>query len=63
MESTKKITDIKEILELNNLFKLGGITPEVMKSKLFRIRCYIFDIHPEELKDALKLLCLKCKKM
>jgi len=63
LEKTKNITKIKDILEVNNAFKLEKISPEQMKTHLFRIRCYIFDINPEEIKYALKFLCLKCKKM
>lgn len=63
IESTRKITDLKKILLLNEEYRKGKIKGEELKSNLFRIRCYIFDIIPEELAGALKFFCQKCKKM
>jgi hypothetical protein len=59
----RKVTDIKEILEVVSVFKLGRLGLEELKARIFRIRCYIFDISPEDLEDALKIFCPKCKKM
>ena len=62
-ENTKNITELKHVFETINLYKFGRISEEEAKKMMFRVRCYIFDISPEELGTALKFLCTKCKKM
>lgn len=62
-EKTKEITKIKEILRLTQNFKDGKVLRDAVLNSLFRIRCYIFDIFPEELGEAVKYFCGKCKKM
>lgn len=62
-EKTKEIAKIKEILQLTRDFKGGKVQKDAVLNRIFRIRCYIFDIFPEELGEAVKNLCTKCKKM